>query len=476
MNRLEQLLAKWGAGELSPAELGELKQLLATPEARAELVENWLLDEAIHDTLRSQSAAQATAPSAQPSPAQPRPATRPARPRRRSHRWLVWHEVRFTVGWGFGLAVAACLALAGLHAYFQHAPLGDLTEFRADVTIERGGRRQPAVSGGRLYPGDIVRVPAGGAATLTWAGEATRLDLASGAELRLYNPMWGKRLRLEAGALDASVASQPLWRPLIISTAQAEAKVVGTSFSLSATLAGTRLEVLEGAVRLRKRLPSLLDDRREVLVRAGETATAAPGVRFRVQPITGSLSSDAWTVPPNTDFPDAPARGTLLSQRDFEPAPPNTVERLRGYLLAPVSGDYTFWIASPNDETPAELWLSTDDEPARRRRIAYLKPPARAAQAAGPSRQSAPPRQRGPMTALEADARRFPTQESAPQRLVQGRRYYLEIWHEGIGSARIALCWRPPGEPAAAPPRLVDIQALRPLVDAARLEEGTGTK
>ena len=205
-----------------------------------------------------------------------------------------------------------------------------------------------------LYPGDVVRVPAGGAATVAWAGEATRLDLASGAELRLSNPMWGKRLSLETGALDASVASQPRWRPMIIATPQAEAKVVGTQFSLSATLASTRLEVLEGVVRLRKNLLASPRDNREVLVHTGEAATAAPDVKLEARPITGSLSSDAWAVPPGTAFAEAPARGTLLSQRDLSAAPANTVERLRGYLLAPVSGDYTFWIASPNGETPAE--------------------------------------------------------------------------------------------------------------------------
>lgn len=34
--------------------------------------------------------------------------------------------------------------------------------------------------------------------------------------------------------------------------------------------------------------------------------------------------------------------------------------RMTGWLIPPVSGDYTFWIAS--DDT-SELWLSTDDDP-----------------------------------------------------------------------------------------------------------------
>ncbi|MGA2660716.1 MAG: FecR domain-containing protein [Verrucomicrobiota bacterium] len=476
MNSLEQLLAKWEAGNLSPAELAELKQLLAQPQARAELVENWLLDETIRDTLRSQPAEAPAPAQAQLSSAEPQRATKPVRARRRRFRWLVWHEVRFTAGSSFAAVAAACLVLAGLHSYFQHAPVGGLTDLRAEVTVERGGARRPAASTPMLYPGDIVRVPAGGAAALAWAGEATRLDLAPGAQLRLFNPMWGKRLSLEAGALDASVASQPRWRPMAIATPQAEAKVLGTHFSLSATLASTHLEVLEGAVRLRKNLLASPRDNREVIVHTGEAATAAPDVKLEARPITGSLSSDAWTVPPGTAFADAPARGALLSRPGLSAAPVNTVERLRGYLLAPVSGDYTFWIASPNDETPAELWLSTDEDPARQRRIAYLGLPATARQGPAAARQSGPSGKPGPSSALQADVQRFPSQKSAPQRLVQGRRYYIEIWHEGIGPATIALCWRLPGEPAAAPPRLVDIQALRPLGEASGLEPSEAVK
>ncbi|MGO8678953.1 MAG: FecR domain-containing protein [Limisphaerales bacterium] len=475
MNNLEQLLAKWEAGDLSPAELAEFKQLLATSEARAELAENWLLDETIYDTLHSQPAEGMAAAPARLSHAQARPAARPFRAPPRRLPWLVWHEVRFRVGWAFGVAAAACLVLVGVHSYFQHAAVGCLAELRAEVTVERNGTRHPAVSGRMLYPGDIVRVPAGGAAAVTWAGEATRLELAPGAELRLFNPMWGKRLWLDAGALDASVAPQPLWRFMMIATPQAEAKVVGTHFSLSATAARTHIEVLDGVVRLRKSLLASLRGNAEVLVHAGEAATAAPDVDLEAQPITGSLSSDVWTVPSGTAFAAAPARGTLLSQAGLSGVPANVVERLRGYLLAPVSGDYTFWIASPNGETPAELWLSSDGDPARERRIAYLEPPSTAATGTSPSRRGGLGRS-GPTSALQADAQRFPSQKSALQRLVQGRRYYIEIWHQGIGPERIALCWRLPGEPASAPPKLVDIQALRPLGDDWSLEKGTGTK
>ena len=383
----------------------------------------------------------------------------------------MWHEVRFTAGWLSGAAAAACLALAGLHSYFQRAALGSLTEVRSEVTVEHGGTTRPAISDGRLYPRDIVRVPAGGAATVTWAGEATRLDLAPGSELRLFNPMWGKRLSLEAGALDAAVASQPRWRPMIIATPQAEAKVVGTRFSLSATLASTRLEVLEGLVRLRKSLPARPHENQEVLVHPGETATAAPDEQLVARLITGSLS-DAWAVPPGTAFADAPARGARLSQAGLLRR-----RRQHGRTAARLSARPGFGRLHvldrvlPTTKPRPRLWLSADDHPARQRRIAYLKPPATAARGTAAARQKGPSRKRGSNSALEADVQRYPSQESAPQSLVQGRQYYLEIWHEGVGPATIALCWRRPGDPAAAPPRLVDIQALQPLGEAPQPSE-----
>ena len=74
-------------------------------------------------------------------------------------------------------------------------------------------------------------------------------------------------------------------------------------------------------------------------------------------------------------------------------------------------------------------------------------------------------RQLGLSGALNADWHRSPTQRSAPQNLVQGRRYYLEVWHEGSSIRSLALGWNFPGEPPGTPPRMVDLQALSPLIE-----------
>jgi hypothetical protein len=130
---------------------------------------------------------------------------------------------------------------------------------------------------------------------------------------------------------------------------------------------------------------------------------------------------------------------------------------LRGYLLAPATGDYIFWIASFRGNAPAELWLSDDENPARKERIAWLVPPGGLKQGQGGGK--------GAALGLEADWQRSPNQKSSPLSLVQGRRYYLEVWQEGGDIGSLAVGWRLPGDATDAPPRMVDIQALCPFIE-----------
>jgi hypothetical protein len=473
MSRLEQLLEQWETGSLSAADMVELKQLLASPEARAELVGDWLLGEAIYSAMQARMGATAQAAGASPPSAasahlrhpKPRASESSARPPSQSpgrgprrHRWLVWHEFHLSLSWTLGFAAAACLVFAGLYAYYQRAAAGEIAEAREGVAIVRAGRDLAAQAGQALYPGDHIRVPADSAATIAWANEPTRLALAGPAELVLLNPMGGKQLSLPTGVLEASVASQPFWRPLTILTPLAAVKVVGTHFSLSASSTFTRLEVMQGAVRLRKTHPTTIDVLKEVVVRGGEAATATREARLQVQPLTGLLSSEVWSVPPGTALADAPARGTPLASSTEPGGLANPVERLSGFLIAPASGQFTFWIASLNNARAAELWLSTDERPANKRRIAYVKPGPRAPQSPRPAGQGAAARRL-------ADWEAAPNQKSDAQELVQGRRYYLELWHEGIGLDSILLGWRLPDQPGNASPTEVDIQAFTPKID-----------
>jgi hypothetical protein len=98
----------------------------------------------------------------------------------------------------------------------------------------------------------------------------------------------------------------------------------------------------------------------------------------------------------------------------------NYGERIRGYLVAPASGDYTFWLTSDDD---GELWLSSGEDPGLRSRIASI------------SGAWAPPDQ----------WEQTPSQKSRRIRLEAGRRYYFEALHkEGSGEDHLAVRWQLP--------------------------------
>ena len=93
--------------------------------------------------------------------------------------------------------------------------------------------------------------------------------------------------------------------------------------------------------------------------------------------------------------------------------------RLYGWLVAPESGEYTFWIASDDN---SELWLSTDEEPANVQLIAYVN---------------------GWTNAQEWT--KFASQRSRVIILQANRKYYIEaIMKERGGGDNIAVAWQPP--------------------------------
>ncbi len=98
----------------------------------------------------------------------------------------------------------------------------------------------------------------------------------------------------------------------------------------------------------------------------------------------------------------------------------NFGERVSGYLIAPDTGRYTFWLASDDG---GELWLSSDENPTNRIKVASVT--ASVGEQAWDSQAS---------------------QKSVPVALEAGHRYYLEILHkEGIGGDHLAVAWQGPG-------------------------------
>ncbi len=147
---------------------------------------------------------------------------------------------------------------------------------------------------------------------------------------------------------------------------------------------------------------------------------------------TGTILREYWTnigggnavtdLTNNPNYPNNPSGRNLLAS--FE-APTNWADaygtRIRGYITPPVTGYYTFWIASDDN---GELWLSTDDNPANVVKIAYVTSATGSRDWANSSN---------------------PTQQSAQIYLQAGQRYYVEaLQKEGGGGDNLAVRWQLP--------------------------------
>jgi|GEM_PF-517658 len=133
--------------------------------------------------------------------------------------------------------------------------------------------------------------------------------------------------------------------------------------------------------------------------------------------ITGSRVSDLTSHP---DYPNNPSVTASLGSFEYgNDLADNYGARVRGYICAPQTGFYTFYIASDDQ---SELWLSTDDNPSNKIKIAYVD-------------SWVTPR--GWYT--------YPTQKSAPVWLVRGARYYVETLHkEFVGGDHLSVAWELP--------------------------------
>jgi hypothetical protein len=103
--------------------------------------------------------------------------------------------------------------------------------------------------------------------------------------------------------------------------------------------------------------------------------------------------------------------------------------RIEGWVYAPATGDYTFWLASDDQ---GELWLSTDDDSSNAELIAYVKDS---------------PTATGGWTNLN-EWTKYASQMSEPIPLVAREKYYIvALWKESGGGDHCHVAWQGPGIP-----------------------------
>jgi hypothetical protein len=148
--------------------------------------------------------------------------------------------------------------------------------------------------------------------------------------------------------------------------------------------------------------------------------------------VAGTLRREYWAGVPGSKVSDIPlnkAPTSISFLNQFE-APANIGDhygtRIRGYVHPPQTGNYTFWIAGDDN---CELWLSSNENPQAKKRIAFVG---------------------GYTNSRQWD--KYASQKSQPVRLKAGKKYYIEVLHkENRGGDHVAVGWHLPGGVKEAP-------------------------
>ncbi|MFL5751946.1 MAG: Ig-like domain-containing protein, partial [Bacteroidia bacterium] len=164
---------------------------------------------------------------------------------------------------------------------------------------------------------------------------------------------------------------------------------------------------------------------------------------------TGNITRDYWAGISGTSISSIPLGVTPTSTtllNIFEgptSVGDNYGSRIRGYICPPATGNYIFWIASDDN---SELWLSTNDQPVNKRKIAFVS-------GYTSSRQWT----------------KYRSQQSLAMYLNAGQKYYIEALHkEGTQGDNLAVGWQLPDGTLERPipgSRLASFNGAPPIVN-----------
>lgn len=140
---------------------------------------------------------------------------------------------------------------------------------------------------------------------------------------------------------------------------------------------------------------------------------------------TGNITRDYWANVLGTSVSSIPVNASPTSSgllSVFEGPTgvgSNYGTRVRGYVCPPLTGNYIFWIASDDN---SELWLSTNDQPANKVKIANV-----------------------PSWTYSREWTKYASQQSVSINLTAGKKYYIEALHkQGTQGDNVAVGWQFP--------------------------------
>jgi parallel beta-helix repeat protein len=167
---------------------------------------------------------------------------------------------------------------------------------------------------------------------------------------------------------------------------------------------------------------------------AASTATTSTGSILHMQ-----WSNVAGTSLSNIPFKNTPNVTEMISGLQLTPSAAGNVGNvIRGYVVAPQTGSYTFWICANSN---AQLLLSNSDDPTAMVSIATLS---------------------GGSGYLEWNEK--PSQKSKAIKLTAGQKYFIQVMQkQGTGSSYLAVGWTLPNGQLEAPipgSRLIPYKAV----------------
>ncbi len=189
------------------------------------------------------------------------------------------------------------------------------------------------------------------------------------------------------------------------------------SFTASGLPPGLIFNTVSGAI---SGTPTVAGDYQTALTASNAVGLSAAIVDIQVIANSNSVVQEIWTGVPGTNIADIPLSTpatvtNVIGALDVTGASGtygvNYGERVRGYLTAPTTGNYYFWIAGSDS---AELWIANDSEPVNKVLRAFISP----TNSTGPYQWTLQPSQRSGWLSL-----------------VAGQRYYLEILHKAGNNA-----------------------------------------
>ena len=182
--------------------------------------------------------------------------------------------------------------------------------------------------------------------------------------------------------------------------------------------AGQKYEVL-AKVSHNNRLNSF-SSRRNIQYLGSQPSCVADGA-LRYETWRGITGSEITDLTSNSNYPDSPSTTGILNATFLSPqdVADDFGSRISGLLCAPVSGEYTFWVAGDDQ---VQLRLSTDSNPDNASVIAY----------------------HNEYTGVN-EWDKYPIQKSAAITLEAGQTYYIEALHkEGNSGDSLSVGWQLP--------------------------------